>query len=79
VLIFFFISESGPRASHGNFYWQIVICTWLSFFVAFLALLKDFKNEGRTNKNIFLLSIYMLHVVVGVLYFIRLLLTGGYY
>jgi hypothetical protein len=79
VLIFFFISETGPRASHGNFYWQIVICTWLSFFVAFLALLKDFKTDGRTNKNIFLLSIYMLHVVVGVLYFIRLLLTGGYY
>ncbi len=79
VLIFFFISESGPRASHGNFYWQIVICTWLCFFVTFLALLKDFKTEGRTNKNILLLSIYMLHVVVGVLYFVRLLLTGGYY
>ena len=55
VLIFFFISESGPRASHGNFYWQIVITTWLCFFVSLLALMKDFKTEGRSVKNIVLL------------------------
>ena len=79
VLIFFFISESGPRAAHGNFYWQIVICAWISFFVALLALLKDFKLEGKTLKNISLLSVYSIHVLVGIIYFVRLLVTGGYY
>ncbi len=79
VLIFFFISESGPRASHGNFYWQIVICTWLSFFIALLALLKDFKMEGKTLKNISLLSVFSIHVIVGVIYFVRILSTGNYY
>jgi hypothetical protein len=79
VLIFFFISESGPRASHGNFYWQIVVCTWFSFFVALLALLKDFKLEGKSLKNISLLSVFSLHVLMGLIYFVRLLMTGYYY
>jgi hypothetical protein len=79
VLIFFFISESGPRASHGNFYWQIVICTWLCFFVSLLALLKDINREGKTLKNISLLSVYSIHVLMGLIYFVRLLITGYYY
>jgi len=78
-LIFFFISESGPRAAHGNFYWQIVITTWLSFFVALLALLKDLKMEGKTLKNILLLSVFSIHVLMGLIYFVRLLVTGYYY
>jgi len=79
VLIFFFLSESGPRASHGNFYWQIVICTWFCFFVALLALMKDFKTTGKTLKNNFLLSIFTIHVIIGIIYFVRILVTGGYY
>lgn len=79
VLIFFFISESGPRASHGNFYWQIIITTWICFFVALVALLKDFKSEGGTFKNIALLSLFGIHTVIGVIYFVRILLTGSYY
>jgi len=79
VLIFFFISESGPRASHGNFYWQIVITTWLCFFVALLALLRDFKREGKTLKNVSLLSLFSIHVIIGVIYFVRILVTGNYY
>jgi len=79
VLVFFFISESGPRASHGNFYWQIVICAWICFFVALVSLLKDFKTEGKTLKNISLLIIFSLHLLMGIFYFIRILTTGGYY
>ena len=79
VLIFFFISESGPRASHGNFYWQIVITTWLCFFVTLLALLKDFKVVGWNIKNAVLLTLFGIHTVIGVLYFIRILVTGSYY
>jgi hypothetical protein len=79
VLIFFFISESGPRASHGNFYWQIVICTWLCFFVALLSLLKDFKISGFTFKNTMLISVFSIHVIIGILYFVKILITGSYY
>ena len=79
IFIYLFISESGPRASHGNFYWQIVICTWICFFVSLLALLKDIKWEGKTPKNITLFLVYSFHVLIGVLYFVRLLVTGYYY
>jgi len=79
ILIFYFISESGPRASHGNFYWQIVICTWFCFFVALLALLKDFKISGRSFKNMFLATVFSVHVIVGLIYFVRILVTGSYY
>jgi len=79
VGIFLFISESGPRASHGNFYWQIVICTWLCFFVALLALLKDFKSSGKSFKNITLASVFSIHVIFGIIYFVHILTTGSYY
>ena len=79
VLIFFFISESGPRASHGNFYWQIVICAWLCFFVALLSLLNDFKISGKTIKNMTLISVFSIHVLIGIIYFVKILVTGSYY
>lgn len=79
VLIFLFISETGPRASHGNFYWQIVITTWFCFFVSLLALLKDFNIEGKTFKNKLLFSLFGIHVLMGVIYFVRILMTGSYY
>jgi len=79
VLIFFFISESGPRASHGNFYWQIVICTWFCFFVALLSLVKDFKAAGRTFKNMLLATVFSAHVVIGIIYLVRMMMTGVYY
>jgi hypothetical protein len=79
VIIFFSISETGRRASHGNYYWQIVITTWLCFFVSLLSLLKDFKSEGKTTKNIVLISVFGVHVLIGIVYFIRILMTGNYY
>jgi hypothetical protein len=79
VLIFLFISESGPRASHGNFYWQIVICTWLCFFVSLLSLLKDFNHSGKSVKNIVLASVLLVHVVIGIIYFVHILISGSYY
>ena len=79
VFIFLCISETGRRASHGNYYWQIVITAWLCFFVALLSLLKDFKTEGKTTKNTILISVFGIHVLTGIVYFIRILITGSYY
>jgi len=79
VFIYLFIAETGPRATHGNFYWQIVICTWICFFVSLMALLKDFKQQGKTFKNSLLLSTYFIQVLIGVVYFVRLCVTGNYY
>ncbi len=79
VLIFFCVSETGRRASHGNYYWQIVISVWLCFFVTLRALIKDFKEKGNTIKNVFLFLLFGVHVLVGIIYFVRILVTGSYY
>lgn len=78
VLIFFLIAESGPRATHGNFYWQIVICTWLCFCISIIALIRDVEHMGLTVKNRFLLSLYSIHVLMGVIYFTRLFVVKSY-
>lgn len=78
VLIFFLIAESGTRATHGNFYWQIVICTWLCFFITIIALIRDVESMGLTVKNRFLLSLYSIHVLMGVVYFARLFVVKSY-
>lgn len=44
MLIFVFISESGPRATHGNFYWQIVPSTYLLYLTTFVLFLKNKEN-----------------------------------
>ena len=79
VMIFFFISESGPRASHGNFYWQIIITTWICFFGSLLSLLKNIRSHGLLLKFKISLLLFGIHTVIGFIYFIRILFTGSYY
>ncbi|MDD4148517.1 MAG: hypothetical protein PHE33_00655 [Bacteroidales bacterium] len=79
ILFFVFFIETGPRMTHGNFYWQIVICAWLCFFTALIALLKDIKELGMTSRNKFLSFLYAIHVIFGLVYLARYLITGIYY
>jgi len=44
-----------------------------------MALLRDFKQQGKTFKNSLLLSVYGVQVVMGIIYFVRLCATGNYY
>jgi hypothetical protein len=71
LLIYLLIAESGPREMNGNFYWQVIVCAWICFFVSLVAVLTDVQKEGKTIKNKLLLISYSLHVVVGVMYFTR--------
>lgn len=79
VLIYFFISESGPRAMHGNFYWQIVIASWICFFIALLALINDILTKKNTLKNSILITVFSVHVLMGILYLVKIIWTGNYY
>ncbi|MDU1892309.1 MAG: hypothetical protein E6767_16615 [Dysgonomonas sp.] len=77
--IYFTLAETGERAAHGNFFWQIVICVWLLFFQSLIFLLKDIKAEGMNKKNIWLVSLYALHVIAGGGYLLNMCITGVYY
>ncbi|WP_156032833.1 hypothetical protein [Prevotella sp. 10(H)] len=76
-LIYFILAESGLRATHGNFYWQIIICVWIFYFYALFFLLKDIKDQGFSLKNKILTGLYSVHVLLGLIYVIRLYSIGS--
>jgi hypothetical protein len=78
-LIFIFIAETGYRAMHGNFVWQIFICSFLIFLVSSYLMkneIIDFFKKGRISlAPIFLI----IHVCFGVLYIVlRLIISKSY-
>ncbi|MDR0370253.1 MAG: hypothetical protein LBH80_00130 [Prevotellaceae bacterium] len=79
ILIYLLLSETGMRAAHGNFYWQVVICVWLYYFYSLQSLLRNFREEGMTLKNKFLGSLYGLHVSFGLIYIVRMFAVKIYF
>jgi len=78
LLIYIFVIERGPRFYHGNFYWQIIPCAWLFFYISLTYLVKDIKTQGFILKNKILLSLYSIHVVIGIIYVIRMIAIGSF-
>lgn len=87
--------ETGPRADHGNFGWQVIAAMWFVFYYMLKVILKEsvqkvsvVKSEATTNPkesflhlsktNVFLI-LYSLHVITGVWYLSRYLITGLYF
>ncbi len=69
VLIFIIFDETGPRAFHGNFFWQTVVCSYTLFFSTCLRLGRDLQTTGwRDWKNLLLLLCLGTHVVSGMVY-----------
>lgn len=71
LLVFFFFRETGVRAYDWNFYWQIIIYSWLLFLFTLTMLITDILEFGFTFKNIFLSAIYFIHVIFGFIYLVR--------
>jgi hypothetical protein len=71
--------ETGGRALHGNFYWQNFMCLFLLFFVCILQLLQLISaNQNSWKKYRIEISIFALHFLSGILYFIKILVTNDY-
>ena len=84
--IYWCCHETGHRASHGNFGWQVISAMWFVYHFILKTILKCNKelcNEGvknpcnghciRVNKGFVVL--YGLHVAMGVLYLIKYCIT----
>ncbi len=78
LLIFIFINESGPRASHGNFIWQVIICNYLLFMVAARNLIFQFFS-ARTHWFWLSSLVFVLHFTSGIFYIIRFLSIRDYF
>lgn len=77
MLIFVFISESGPRAAHGNFYWQIVPSTYLLYLTTFILFLKNKENIHPIWRRIISI-VFCSGVLFGIAYFLKVLLRGSF-
>ena len=87
--------ETGPRADHGNFGWQVIVAMWFVYYYMLKVILqKSVKEEGAvksekatdlkeslvlSSKTIVFLMLYSVHVVTGAWYLVRYLITGFYY
>lgn len=86
--------ETGPRADHGNFSWQVVAAMWFVYYYMLKVILKESVQEGSvvktetticpqvlfhsSSRTIVFLLLYSVHVVIGVWYLVRYLITGIY-
>lgn len=82
-------AETGERALHGNFGWQVIAAMWFVFYYMLKIILKnclkymwtkknDKTNRLRKRKSIAFLSVYGGHVVMGLVYLFKFLITNSY-
>lgn len=79
MLILICVVETGPRATHGNFRWQAVVCNYLLFLGTTMSWLKEIgkRDFGRGLKRFhikdwILLLILALHLCSGLVYLVRI-------
>jgi len=76
--IFVVFAETGTRASHGNFMWQCIICSYILFWVTAVLFLEKLRNFGlRRWKNRIVLLAFLAHLLAGFVYLGRVFLVTG--
>lgn len=79
-----FCHETGTRAGHGNFSWQLIPCMWLVFYYILKVVVKcdfsvdEFGSVKVTKRGKFFLIVYLFHVLAGIWYLSWYLITGFY-
>jgi len=86
IVIFLLFLEDGRRMWHLNFYWQIIICTWLCFYITLNDWLENKKQlmQSKNNRKKIVtlyvpMAIYAVHVIIGIAYLGRYLYTNCYF
>jgi len=68
-----FLAESGPRFNHGNFFWSYMISLSLLYVFTLIDYLKNIQHVNSHIK-LFLNIILAWQVLVGIFYFIKLMI-----
>ena len=80
ILISLVCEETGPRAGHGNFSWQIIPSMWFTFFYILKHII---VIEGEpiieVRKKQGLCVLFFIHTVIGIWFLIRYLVLNTYY
>ena len=88
VGVYWCCHETGSRAMHGNFWWQIVAATWFVYYYMIKVIVKNDLSFNAESKSIALSTIgrrgklflvaYGLHVAFGIAYLAKIFITQRY-
>lgn len=79
IIISSTLYETGVRSLHGNLGWQNVMCSFLLFLVCIVQLLKLIAvNPLGWRAYRIEISIFAVHFLSGILYFLKVLVTASY-
>jgi hypothetical protein len=78
--MFVLLAETGPRADHGNFIWQAVICAYILFAVTGVLFSTKIRQLGMRDWRIKVSGLaWSAHLLAGILYIGKMLFTRSYY
>lgn len=77
--IFLFCVERGPRASHGNFAWQIYAAMWFVYYYVLKVVVQGVQKNGWQKREIGMVALYGLHVIFGIVYLLRFLIMQTFH
>jgi hypothetical protein len=73
-LIYWLFIETGQRMTDGNFWWQILPCTYIIFTLALAYGIKYIFNEENKKKVKLIIIAYGMHIIAGLIYLVRIFL-----
>lgn len=79
LLIFVLAAETGPRATHGNLFWQTIVCSFLLHGVILADLLAKFQRGARQRSVFLCLGLFALMAISGVIYLFRLITAPDWF
>lgn len=80
LLQYMCLVETGFRRYHGNFTWQVLICTHLLFLASLIVQFRHVLRRDEPGRRDLLAGVlFMIHVLCGVGYIAGILLTRTYY
>jgi hypothetical protein len=79
IIIGAFVFETGPRMFHGNFLWQNVICAYLLFISTFIFFVKNILIKTKwSRKDKLIICALTLHVISGLFYVLKIVISKDY-
>lgn len=76
MVIFLVLAETGPRAIHGNFFWQVVVCHYILLVVLAAHVLQRIQDGALSRRLRLVLYLGGAMVCMGLLYLPRLTLQN---
>ena len=76
--------ETGPRADHGNFGWQVVAAMWFVYYYVLKTIVicddeYDAVGLHLKRRGKFFLGVYSIHAFIGLFYLFRYFVTRSYF